>query len=117
MAYADDTTGAAANKDIMQAEIKELEAVSASVGLSLNGTKTQILVLGSKHNELTLVVDGVNVSNVDNLEILGFSVDYRLSFNGYIDRLTVNLRKCLGVLRMLRYRVSPASFATLPTAS
>ena len=108
VAYADDTTGAAPTMEVAQAEIKELEAVSASVGLSLNGSKTQMMIIGgggSRNCDLSLLVDGAKVTPSDTLDILGFRVDCKLGVNCYVDRLTVDLRKCLGILRMLQYRI------------
>ena len=82
-----------------------LETASASVGLSLNGSKTQAIVLGIKNPDVTLSVDGERVVPGNSLNILGFGVDYRLDTGCYVDQLLKDLRKNLGVLRMLKYRV------------
>ena len=105
-AYADDTTSAAEDEVVAQSEICALESVSASVGLTLNGAKTQMLVIGSKNSDLSLVVDGDIVRPGNTLEILGFCLDYKLGTGVYLDKLHADLRKSLGILRMLRYRVS-----------
>ena len=108
-AYADDTTGAADNVEIAQQEVKELERVSASVGLTLNGSKTTMMILGGnsgRYSDLSLLVDGETVQHSDTLDILGFRIDHRLDTSVYLDRLLPELKKSLGVLRMLKFRVT-----------
>ena len=104
--YADDTTGAATDERKAQEEINALEAASASLGLTLNGGKTQAIVLGSKTSDVVLHVDGASVYPGTTLDILGFCVDFKLGTDVYTSKLLKDLRKNLGVLRMLKHRVS-----------
>ena len=90
--YADDTIAYASNTDISASELslnKDLENLSswfATNYLSVNGKKTQVMILG-KH------------SGYGFLNILGVHIDHKLSF---LDHLLTFLKKVYSKVRALR---------------
>ena len=95
----------------LQEQTIKMEKVAAAVGLSINGEKTQLLLLGAsrhyEHNPV-LEVDGHQVAPSPSITLLGMELDGNLSTNGYTDAMIKETKRWLGMLRLLAPRLSAA---------
>lgn len=110
--FADDITQSEHDKDV----VKVLDALKESYehtkefcisnGLTINPEKTQLILIKAptkKLNEnLVLIIDGVSLTPLNKVRLLGFTIDRHLNFTDHINEV---VRKCKGLLGILR-RVS-----------
>ena len=79
--------------------------VTAAAGLSLNPLKTQMIIIGRPHSDLRMIVDGEFVPACESFSFLGIELDSNLSPAPYIDALTVDCRRRVGILRLTESRI------------
>jgi len=64
--------------------------------------KSCCMVISNRHlEEFTLGIDGENVERVNSVSFLGITIDDKLSFSPYIDRLCGKISRSGGVIRRL----------------
>ena len=116
--FADDTTAINSNvnyKDLItntNCELAKLSIWFRANKLSLNISKTNFMIFGSKHipiNSLNLLsIDDNVIERVSTVKFLGVVIDDKLSWGPHIKLVAVKLSKGLGILYRVRYCV-PAS--------
>ena len=91
--YAEDTTAYASNTNITALELslnQDLEKLSswfASNHLTVNGKKTQAMILGDSDQEPVLQIGDSPIEINDSLNILGVHIDNKLSFKDHISAI------------------------------
>ena len=84
--FADDLVGAAVAKDLttvqtsLQAVLDELSAWSDTWEMTLNTSKTKVMLFGSKDGKVNLTLNGDAVEQVDCIKYLGVWLDNNLTF-------------------------------------
>jgi len=115
--YADDTTFTSAthydNVDILQSSlttaISEVNQWAMASKLPLNETKTKVLTITVKRlltrieHDLSVVVNGKQLENVQCAKLLGLEIDQELTFIPLIDKLFKKLSQRIGILKKIRY--------------
>ena len=112
--FADDThlTYSAANvHDIEQKLNQDLKSVSewlAANKLTLNTSKTEFMLIGSRqrirtsHSSPTLTINGAPIKRVDCVKSLGLNIDENLSWNKHIDKISKKIASGIGALKRMR---------------
>ena len=112
--FADDThlTYSAANvHDIDQNLNQDLKSVSewlAANKLTLNTSKTEFMLIGSRqrirtfHSSPTLTINETPIKRVDCVESLGLNIDENLSWNKHIDKISKKIASGIGALKRMR---------------
>ena len=116
--FADGTTAINSNvnyKDLITSTNCELAKLSIwfrANKLSLNISKTNFMIFGSKHipiNSLNLLsIDRNAIERVSTVKFLGVVIDDKLSWGPHIKLVAIKLSKGLGILYRVRFCV-PAS--------
>ncbi|KAK6322588.1 hypothetical protein J4Q44_G00073800, partial [Coregonus suidteri] len=107
---ADDSTiyaSATTANEVTETLNKELQSVLewvASNKLVLNISKTKSIVFGTNHSlssrpQLNLVMNGVAVEQVEETELLGSTLDCKLSWSKHIDSMVVKMGRSLSVIK------------------
>ena len=108
--YADDSTiyaSATTANEVTETLNKELQSVLEWVArnkLVLNISKTKSIVFGTNHSislrpQLNLVMNGVAVEQVEETNLLGVTLDYKVSWSKHIDSLVVKMGRGLSILK------------------
>ena len=112
--FADDThlTYSAANvHDIDQNLNQDLKSVSewlAANKLTLNTSKTEFMLIGSRqrirtfHSSPTLTINETPIKRVDCVKSLGLNIDENLSWNKHIDKISKKIASGIGALKRMR---------------
>ena len=112
--FADDThlTYSAANvHDIDQNLNQDLKSVSewlAANKLTLNTSKTEFMLIGSRqrirtfHSFPTLTINETPIKRVDCVKSLGLNIDENLSWNKHIDKISKKIASGIGALKRMR---------------
>ena len=73
--------------------------------LALNTTKSKFIIFHMPQNrvEIPLIkINNVNIECVTNFDFLGVLIDKKLSWNGHIDKISLKLSRCVGILNKLK---------------
>jgi hypothetical protein len=98
LGYADDTMVWAIGNtvDVVREELQTLAnqfvAYTKGNGLALNAGKTQLLVTGTKADNLEIIMDGCLVKPSDTLELLGVKFDRSVTTRPYIEQMARDAR-------------------------
>ena len=75
--------------------------------LSLNATKTELVIFRSKwrklDREIIIKLNGIRLTPTDNIKYLGMHLDKHLSWDHHIHKLSNTLSRANGILSKLRY--------------
>jgi ribonuclease HI len=113
LAYADDVTLAASHKDPSiatahtQAICDEVVSWARTVDLSINAAKTTFVLFSRRRTrppDISLNIDSLSITPVNEVQYLGFILDQRLSWSSHLQakclaakKLIFLVRKCLAV--------------------
>jgi hypothetical protein len=61
--------------------LKLLKEYFASIGLQVNGSKTQVMIISKKLTKISLTLDNLHIESQESLKLLGVLVDRSLSFD------------------------------------
>ena len=112
-AYADDTSGASSNMVGADRCADEFSKVTAAAGLSLNPAKTQMIVLGRPLSDQCMTVNGTPVKASSSISFLGIELDCALSTTPYLEKLIVECRRRVGILRLIESRIGRSNLETV----
>ena len=73
--------------------------------LALNTTKSKFIIfhMPQKRVEIPLIkLNNVNIECVTNFDFLGVVIDKKLSWHGHIDKISLKLSRCVGILNKLK---------------
>lgn len=88
-------------------ELKNLYCWLQANNLSLNGTRTELLVIGSRQKILVENYDNISIKlQVDPAKSIGVVVDDRLSWSNHVDEI---LRKVSSAIDVLKRSFSSSS--------
>ena len=119
--YADDThlTYAGDNADNIQLHLnQDLENVHnwlRANKLTLNMTKTEFMLIGSRQRLSTLTespkfaINDFQVSQVTTAKSLGVTIDDRLDWSGHIEKVTKKVASGIGAIKRIRHLVPQAT--------
>ena len=119
--YADDThlTYAGDNADNIQLQLnQDLENVHnwlRANKLTLNMTKTEFMLIGSRQRLSTLTesptfaINDFQVSQVTTAKSLGVTIDDRLDWSGHIEKVTKKVASGIGAIKRIRHLVPQAT--------
>ena len=120
--FADDTQIATASHDIneivesLSDDLSNIENWLSASKLTLNKSKTEYMLIGSKRRLSQLIPDPTiydgdfNIKRVKKTKSLGLNIDESLSWNAQIDHITTKVTSALASLRQVRDTVD---FSTL----
>lgn len=121
--FADDTNIFMSHPDyhtLISTFNKELQHVSdwfKANKLSLNVSKTNYILFGSKRHTSTLSatisIDSTPISPVDHTKFLGVIIDKQLNWNLHITKTCNQVARSIGILRRLRYDLPSSILFTL----
>ena len=89
----------------MQSRSLDFEKNAAAAGLSINGSKTQLMIVGSPYSDSSITVDGEHLLASSSVPFLGIELDCNLSPAPYIDVLIRDCRRRLNMLTMIKSRM------------
>ena len=72
-------------------------------GLSFNSGKIEFVNVGRKGGEGAVRLRGVEVASSDSVEILGLTVDYKLSFRAYAQKVAAKASRYVNLLVRVSY--------------
>ena len=110
--YADDTTVHTSHKDQTVVQVKlqnsstDFKSWCILHKMFVNLTKTSSMSIGSRQNlsnsdDLFIVIDDDDISNVDNQKLLGIIIDKTLSWDKQIDSVCLNITRRITLLKLL----------------
>jgi hypothetical protein len=107
--YADDTilmrdVSGPDGEDHLQQDLSALSAAIRDIGLSLNVTKTQLLLICFTPNPrltMPLCLEGAQISESASLKLLGITLDQRLSFTPHFRRLASSAKAAVAAIARL----------------
>jgi len=108
--YADDTylIIPADNQSSCDAEIDNVEKWAMDNNLKLNKSKSmEIIFSKKKHSTLNLPPPPIGVTRVDNIKILGVTIESNLLVKAHVDNVLSSCSQSLHALRILRSRSLP----------
>ena len=103
--YADDTSGGSRNMEEANTCAANFARVTQAAGLSLNASKTQLIIIGRPRSDLSMIVDNCLVPAGSSISFLGIELDCTLSTTPYLDGLIVDCRRRVGILRLIETRI------------
>ena len=113
--FADDTTAFLSDKDVnvlydtMNKELQEVSNWFKCNTLSLNASKTNLILLGTayktKNDKINLKVqlDGCILNRVTNAKFLGMTIDENLTWKSHIDNVCKLCSRNIGVLNKVKH--------------
>ena len=108
LVYADDSSAWHSDINALSEAAMTFSNMAADMGLVLNPSKTQLLTLGGGNRFGKVIkVDDEIVEQRDQIELLGFKVDQKLSPTPYAEDMLQSLSQRLGVLRRLKAKLPP----------
>ena len=125
--YADDTVLYYSDKDpqvvesVLNDELNKVIKWMDKNKLKLNCTKTVGMLLGtkhmlSKHSNLHLKINDIDINNVESVKYLGVYIDRELKWNIQIEHMCSKIGKMIGFLGRLRYFVSESILRIIYTS-
>ena len=110
--YADDTTVHTSHKDQTVVQVKlqnsstDFKSWCILHKMFVNLTKTSSMSIGSRQNlsnsdDLFIIIDENDISNVDNQKLLGIIIDKTLSWDKQIDSVCLNITRRITLLKLL----------------
>ena len=112
--YADDTSIIYAGKDVKEIndflnnDLKSINTWLSANKLTLNLTKTEILVITSRQRRVylsdnpSLKIDNFPIEQVSSTKSLGVHIDENLSWNTHIDCVCKKISSALGLIKRIR---------------
>ena len=112
--YADDThiTYAGSDFHLIQSSLShDLDKLSkwlVSNKLTLNATKTEFMLIGSRQrlstlsDTLELSIDNVPIEQVSSVKSLGIYVDENLTWHSHIDKLCKKIASAIGAIKRVK---------------
>ena len=114
--YADDTTlltrlniGLSNNTNIINAEIRHITNWLSVNKLSLNVSKSKLMIFNTKRRVFIkpkICINNSEIDHVDQFNFLGIIIDSNLSWKGHVAKVTNKLRCVSGVLNRLKHTIS-----------
>ena len=123
--YADDTHltyAGETTEDIQSSLNHDLENVKnwlIANKLTLNMTKTEFMLIGSRQKLQTLanppkpIINGTPIKQVTTAKSLGVLIDNNLNWSSHIDKLTKKLASGIGAIKRVRHLVPQATLHTM----
>ena len=117
--YADDThiTYASAHLHSMQSslnrDLSNIHKWLLSNKLTLNSTKTEFMLIGSRQKlstlseSLELSIDNIPIKQVSTAKSLGILIDNNMAWHSHIDKLSKKIASGIGAIKRIRPFVSP----------
>ena len=110
--YAEDTTVHTSHKDQPVVQVKlqnsstDFKSWCILHKMFVNLTKTSSMSIGSRQNlsksdDLFIIIDDDDISNVDNQKLLGIIIDKTLSWDKQIDSVCLNITRRITLLKLL----------------
>ena len=112
--FADDTTITLSAKTVadlklaVTSELNNLTCWLRANKLSLNVTKTELMVIGSRQRlnaqceEIDISIDDRTIKRVDHTESLGLTIDAQLSWSKHVDEISKKVSSAIGALKRVR---------------
>jgi hypothetical protein len=107
--FADDVTSTISDKDLSVVKSKltqsfqEIKSHCTEIGLSLNASKTQLIVFKTPRRKLPpdfiLTLDNCIIKPENTVKLLGTTLDHHLTMGPHIDKIVLKCHGLLGVLR------------------
>ena len=110
-AYADDQQlyGADSDHEALYAsldhELREASQWFRMNGLMANPSKFQALVLGSTEQDFSFNIDGQQIQRCDDVDLLGVTIDSKLSFDKHISSICSKVNKQLSVVKRFKHLI------------
>ena len=120
--YADDNTLSFCHDDIDVVQFNLERACVLAIDwykknyMKVNAEKFQFMILGRKHENLRLTVNGIIMSPTKNIKLLGVTIDNDLNFTNHIRNISIQAAKQINVLsRLSRVLTLPCKIKILDT--
>ena len=126
--YADDThiTYAGADLNSIQSnlnhDLSNLNQWLTSNKLTLNATKTEFMLIGSRQrlstlpDTLELSINNESINRVSSVKLLGVFIDENLTWQTHIDKLSENIASGIGAIKRIRPFVPPGTLLYIYSA-
>ena len=126
--FADDTTILYSHKNInsqinlINEELKEVSNWFRANKLSVNASKTNYMVLGTKHmvvqnidkeENINIILDDTNLQRVQHTKFLGVLIDECLSWKNHIDCVSKTISRNIGIMNKLKHFIPDCILYTL----
>lgn len=70
--------------------------------LTINATKTQVMLFGKSNYNYELTLSSSNVLTIDEIKLLGVTIDKKLSFSSHIKSVLSKVHAKIAALRRIR---------------